>query len=52
MKKEEAVDLAMKIIALDLKRDEMLEDLLVLVGRDAHAFLRQVQNGAYKTKNI
>ncbi|WP_169823119.1 MULTISPECIES: hypothetical protein [Anaerobacillus] len=43
--KNEALKLASEIIRLDLVRDELLEELILLSGNDAHEILRQVQNG-------
>ncbi|WP_196121285.1 hypothetical protein [Anaerobacillus alkaliphilus] len=42
--KKEAIKLATEIIRLDLIRDELLEELLLLAGKDAHEILREVQN--------
>lgn len=36
--------LAEAIIQLDLKRDELFEELIVLIGNKAHDLLRAVQN--------
>ncbi|WP_162832893.1 MULTISPECIES: hypothetical protein [Sediminibacillus] len=41
---QEAVDLAKKIVELDLKRDETWENLAALAGDKAHELLRRVQN--------
>jgi hypothetical protein len=42
--KKEALKLAVEIIRLDLIRDEMLEELIVLAGTEAYEILRKVQN--------
>lgn len=42
--KKEALKLAVEIIRLDLIRDEMLEELILLAGTDAYEILRKVQN--------
>ncbi len=42
--KKEVLKLAKEIIRLDLMRDELLEELLILAGKDAHDILRKVQN--------
>ncbi|MBD7939613.1 hypothetical protein MKX67_13435 [Cytobacillus sp. FSL W7-1323] len=44
MENEEAVQLAKKIIELDLLRDEIWEYYAALTGDDAHKLLRLVQN--------
>lgn len=41
---EESMQLARKIIELDLLRDEMLEELMTLAGNKAFDLLRAVQN--------
>ena len=41
---KEAVDLAKKIVELDLQRDEVWENLAELAGEHAHEVLRIVQN--------
>ena len=41
---KEAVDLAKKIVELDLRRDEIWESLAELAGEQAHEVLRIVQN--------
>lgn len=45
MDQRNALSLAKQIIELDLLRDEILENLLQLVGEQAHDLLRKVQNG-------
>ncbi|MED1067391.1 hypothetical protein [Bacillus paralicheniformis] len=45
MKEHKAVSLAKEIVALDIKRDELLENL---AGKDAFPLLRAVQNGFYQ----
>ncbi|QOY33949.1 hypothetical protein AWH56_014455 [Anaerobacillus isosaccharinicus] len=42
--KQEALKLAAEIIRVDLIRDELLEELIVLEGNDAYEILRKVQN--------
>lgn len=37
-------ELAEQIIQLDLKRDELFEELICLVGDKAHDLLRKLQN--------
>jgi hypothetical protein len=44
MKNDRELQLAQKIIQLDLLRDELYEDLLSALGRKAPEFLRSVQN--------
>ncbi|MFC0272500.1 hypothetical protein ACFFIX_13750 [Metabacillus herbersteinensis] len=39
-----AVEIAKKIIELDVKRDELLEDLMNLAGNRAFELLRFMQN--------
>ncbi|WP_276608244.1 hypothetical protein [Aquibacillus halophilus] len=41
---KEAVDLAKKIVELDLLRDEIWESLAMLAGDKAYELLRVVQN--------
>nr|MDH3154894.1 hypothetical protein [Bacillus licheniformis] len=48
MKEHKAVLLAKEIVALDNKRDELLETLMNLAGKDAFPPLRAVQNGFYQ----
>ncbi|AGN35938.1 hypothetical protein OIO07_06640 [Bacillus paralicheniformis] len=48
MKEHKAVSLAKEIVALDIKRDELLETLMNLAGKDAFPLLRAVQNGFYQ----
>jgi hypothetical protein len=40
----EGKKLAEQIIQLDLKRDELFEELIVLLGSNAHELLRNMQN--------
>ncbi|MDQ0272349.1 hypothetical protein [Cytobacillus purgationiresistens] len=44
MASQEAVELAKKIIELDLLRDEIWEHYAAVAGEDAHELLRLVQN--------
>lgn len=44
MENDEAVQLARKIIELDLLRDEIWEYYAALAGEDAHELLRLIQN--------
>jgi hypothetical protein len=44
MEHEKAITLAEKIIQLDLKRDELFEELIAVSGNDAFELLRRVQN--------
>ncbi|MCM3585638.1 hypothetical protein M3182_07730 [Mesobacillus maritimus] len=44
MKRTKETQIALQIIALDLKRDQLYEELLKTLGWKAHAFLRFVQN--------
>lgn len=48
MEEEKAIKLAKEIIALDLKRDEMLEALMALAGNKGPSLLRAVQNDLYR----
>ncbi len=48
MKEHKAISLAKEIVALDNKRDELLETLMKLAGKDAFPLLRAVQNGFYQ----
>jgi hypothetical protein len=41
---EKSIQLAKKIIELDLRRDELLEELMVLAGSRAFDLLRMLQN--------
>ncbi|AGK52190.1 hypothetical protein [Bacillus sp. 1NLA3E] len=41
---KEAIDLAKKIIEIDILRDEIWENLAVLAGDKAHELLRSIQN--------
>lgn len=36
--------LAQQIIQLDIKRDELYEELMILIGSQAHELLRALQN--------
>ncbi|QNG59184.1 MULTISPECIES: hypothetical protein [Bacillaceae] len=45
---KKAEEIARKIVELDVRRDQMLEDLLHEAGKDAHELLRFIQNGALK----
>ncbi|MCO7126212.1 hypothetical protein NIE88_10535 [Sporolactobacillus shoreicorticis] len=44
MEQDKATNLAKRIIQLDLKRDELLEELIMVSGNDALELLRRVQN--------
>ncbi len=44
MKEQESLKIAKEIIELDLKRDEMLENLINMLGSKAYDLLRKVQN--------
>ncbi|PWW28456.1 hypothetical protein DFO73_106272 [Cytobacillus oceanisediminis] len=44
MKTQDAIDLAKKIIELDLLRDEMWESFAAAAGDQAYEILRNVQN--------
>ncbi|MCQ2011523.1 MAG: hypothetical protein ABF629_01680 [Sporolactobacillus sp.] len=44
MEQEKAASLAKRIIQLDLKRDELLEELIMVSGNEALELLRRVQN--------
>jgi hypothetical protein len=44
MEQLEGVKLAEQIIQLDLKRDELLEELITLLGSKAYDLLRTIQN--------
>ncbi|EST12948.1 hypothetical protein [Sporolactobacillus laevolacticus] len=44
MEEEKVISLAEKIIQMDLKRDELYEELIVLSGNRASEILRTVQN--------
>ncbi|MFY0759493.1 MULTISPECIES: hypothetical protein [Metabacillus] len=48
MDMKKAAEIAKKIVELDVRRDEMLEDLQTVIGKDAQEFLRFVQNGFLK----
>lgn len=41
---KEAIELAKKIVELDLQRDEIWENFAALAGNHAHDLLRIVQN--------
>ncbi|WP_416825884.1 hypothetical protein [Ectobacillus polymachus] len=41
---DKSKQIAEKIIELDLLRDELLEELIVLAGNDAYYLLRTLQN--------
>ncbi|MBM7572600.1 hypothetical protein [Aquibacillus albus] len=41
---KEAIDLAKKLVELDLLRDELWESLAAIAGDKAHELLRVVQN--------
>lgn len=41
---KEAIDLAKRIIEIDVLRDEIWENLTVLAGDKAHELLRRIQN--------
>ncbi|MDX8290866.1 hypothetical protein SLL00_13725 [Metabacillus indicus] len=45
---KKAAEIARKIVELDVRRDEMLEDLQNEIGKDAHEFLRYMQNSWLK----
>lgn len=44
MEEEKVISLAEKIIQMDLKRDELYEELIVLSGNRASEILRTIQN--------
>jgi hypothetical protein len=44
MDQDKAINLAERIIQLDLKRDELFEELIAVSGNDASELLRRVQN--------
>jgi hypothetical protein len=44
LEEEKVISLAEKIIQMDLKRDELYEELIVLSGNRASEILRTVQN--------
>ncbi|MGG3130173.1 hypothetical protein ABEO94_10585 [Bacillus pumilus] len=46
MEQTQIICMAKEIIALDMKRDELLERFMP--GQNAHALLRAVQNDLYK----
>nr|WP_231889955.1 MULTISPECIES: hypothetical protein [Bacillaceae] len=48
MEPGKALKLAHKLIELDLKRDQLLEELLRTAGKDTYELLRFVQNGQIK----
>ncbi len=48
MEKTQIIRMAKEIIALDVKRDELLEQFMQAAGQNAHALLRAVQNDLYK----
>ncbi|MER3126671.1 hypothetical protein [Bacillus pumilus] len=48
MERTQIIRMAKEIIALDMKRDELLEQFMQAAGQNAHALLRAVQNDLYK----
>ncbi len=48
MEQTRIICMAKEIIALDIKRDELLERFMQAAGQNAHALLRAVQNDLYK----
>jgi hypothetical protein len=48
MEQTQIICMAKEIIALDIKRDELLERFMQAAGQNAHALLRAVQNDLYK----
>jgi hypothetical protein len=52
MKNTREVELAEKIIQLDLLRDELYEELLKSYGLKAPEFLRAVQNSHFTLKSV
>ncbi|MDE8564015.1 hypothetical protein PNH38_08955 [Anoxybacillus rupiensis] len=44
MLNRQALELAKKVVDLDIKRDELFEQLILLVGDRAYELLRFVQN--------
>jgi hypothetical protein len=42
------IKIAEQIIELDLKRDELFEELLNLIGSKSYEFLRSIQNQSNK----
>jgi hypothetical protein len=44
LEEEKVISLAEKIIQMDMKRDELYEELIVLSGNRASEILRTVQN--------
>ena len=52
MKGSEAFLLALEIIRLDIKRNELYEELLELSGTNSELILRSVQNGIIFTEKL
>ncbi|WP_445662400.1 hypothetical protein [Bacillus sp. FSL W8-0645] len=48
MEKTRIICMAKEIIAIDMKRDELMERFMQAAGQNAHALLRAVQNDLYK----
>ncbi|EKF34069.1 MULTISPECIES: hypothetical protein [Bacillus] len=48
MEKTQIIRMAKEIIALDVRRDELLEQFMQAAGQNAHDLLRAVQNDLYK----
>lgn len=44
MQSKEAIELARKIVEMDIQRDEIWENLTVLAGEKAFELLRTIQN--------
>uniref|UniRef100_UPI003EC12397 hypothetical protein n=1 Tax=Bacillus maqinnsis TaxID=3229854 RepID=UPI003EC12397 len=45
---KQIIRMAKEIIALDVRRDELMEQFMQTVGQNAHALLRAVQNDLYR----
>lgn len=45
MNKEKILELAVAIVELDVKRDNMYEELMMLAGIQGEKILRDIQNG-------
>ncbi|GLF85417.1 hypothetical protein R51_04620 [Bacillus safensis] len=48
MEEAQIIRMGKEIIALDVKRDELLEQFMQAAGQNAHALLRAIQNDLYK----
>lgn len=44
MERMKEMELAREIIQLDVKRDRLFEELMILIGGNAYEFLRRIQN--------